>query len=211
MFYAISEQGGKVGAEPGGQGRCPGCRSALIPKCGDIKAWHWAHRADDCDPWYEPETLWHLEWKGLVAPEKCEVVMENHRADIVGRNGLVIELQHSSLTPYEARERERFYMPRGLFIWVFDATPFRENVQLRVPPDRQFNEGPNGELRESGYRTFRWKRPRPTHALLKAHLWWDLGGGTMFQVKKIYPEVPCGGWGYICGRKRFIERFIGGA
>ena len=32
-------------AQPGLLGKCPGCRSAVIARCGEVNVWHWAYRA----------------------------------------------------------------------------------------------------------------------------------------------------------------------
>ena len=100
---------------------CPVCKSQVIPKCGEIYVHHWAHRnAGDCDPWYEPESDWHRRWKGRLAPPAMqEVVMQPHRADVIGRNDAVIELQRSHIGPEVMRQREEFY-GEGM-IWLLDA------------------------------------------------------------------------------------------
>ncbi len=110
-------------AKPGATGTCPVCHREVIPKCGEIKTWHWAHKSlKDCDTWYEPESDWHFEWKKLAGLENTEIVIRKpdgiHRADIK-IDGLVIELQHSPLPLHEVREREAFY---GSMIWVLDGT-----------------------------------------------------------------------------------------
>ena len=112
--------GEKGTAEPGLAGVCPGCRAPMVPKCGSLKAWHWAHRTgNDCDPWSEPIGPWHVSWQAPLRPECVEVPIQMHRADIVGVEGMVIELQHSSISPEEIQQREAFY---GNMVWLFDAT-----------------------------------------------------------------------------------------
>jgi hypothetical protein len=81
----------------------------------------------DCDPWYEHETEWHRAWKALVPPERTEVQMGDHRADIVAAKGWVCELQHSSLQPQEIEEREAFY---GRMVWVLDASIFLDRLYV---------------------------------------------------------------------------------
>ena len=93
----------------------------MIPKCGPIVCWHWAHRVLDCDPWSEPETTWHRTWKHHGY--ETEVVLrhgdEVHRADIVTITGLVIELQSGYLSADAIAARERFY---GRMWWLYHAT-----------------------------------------------------------------------------------------
>ena len=127
MIFARLADGHLSNASPGLSGSCPQCGNEMIPKCGDIKIWHWAHKSTiDCDNWTEPESEWHLNWKRLVDPEYTEVVIRKpdgiHRADIKV-NDLVIEFQHSALTPAKVTERERFY---GNMIWVLDGKLFND-------------------------------------------------------------------------------------
>lgn len=179
MIYAATATGERVPARPGIAGTCPACGAACIPKCGEITAWHWAHVAcDDCDPWGEPETCWHALWQESVPRERQEVVIGNHRADVVTADGWVVELQHSYLSPAEIREREDFYGQR--MVWLFDATQAGISIRQR---DRHV--------------TFRWRHPRKTITACRRPLWLDLGGNRILGVRKIYPVAPCGGWGHI--------------
>src|ERR1041384_4441321 len=122
MPYAIDSNGKRIDPARGVIGWCDICHEKLIPKCGPIVTHHWAHKGEDCDPWWETETAWHRYWKSLVPSDCCEVTIERngnrHRADIVTVRGTVIELQHSPLGVEEIRERETFY---GTMIWLFDV------------------------------------------------------------------------------------------
>ena len=107
-------------AEPGLAGVCPGCRVPLVPKCGSLKAWHWAHRVgNDCDPWSEPIGPWHVLRQAPLRPECVEVPIQVHRADIVGAEGMVIELQHSSISPEGYSSNEKHSMTT----WSGFSTP----------------------------------------------------------------------------------------
>jgi hypothetical protein len=117
MMYGKQDKA-LVLAEPGKQAECPTCSANLIAKCGDTNVWHWAHENKDCDPWYEPESEWHREWKSHVPKGMTEVVIGVHRADIVASNGTIVELQHSPISYNEIRERETFYKN---IVWIFDA------------------------------------------------------------------------------------------
>ncbi len=122
MWYATDVRTGTlISATPDANAICPGCLEPVIPKCGEIISWHFAHRSNDCDSWSEPESEWHLKWKELAPPERREVVIENHRADVIwpGHNG-ILELQHSSISLTELREREEFYRSKGYMVkWLF--------------------------------------------------------------------------------------------
>ncbi|MFI5384850.1 MAG: competence protein CoiA [Fimbriimonadales bacterium] len=136
MIYALDPKGIKIEAARGRRGSCPTCGEGLLAKCGEIKAWHWAHIARlDCDPWQEHETEWHRGWKSLVPPERAEVCYGEHRADILGNDECVVELQHSSISTTEIREREAFY---GRMIWLLDGAPFQDKLRVETRADEIF-------------------------------------------------------------------------
>jgi len=190
MLYAIVN-GSKRPAWPGGRASCPGCHEELIARCGGINIWHWSHTfASDCDRWYEGESQWHLQWKRRVPAAQCEVVMGPHRADIVSITGLVTELQHGSLSPEDTRDREVFY---GDMLWIVDAADFEDNLDFRY---------------HDGYMSFRWRWPRKWMFSITRRLIFDFGG-WLFEVKKLYSNVPCGGWGYRISEPQLLEDIIG--
>src|SRR6059058_3120008 len=79
---------------PKGRATCACCGGLLIAKCSSIVTHHWAHESkDDCDSWSEPIGPWHLRWQNLVRPDFIEVIKGPHRADVVGNDGAVVELQ----------------------------------------------------------------------------------------------------------------------
>lgn len=119
MLWANTASG-KSQAWPGAKGTCPSCGAELVPKCGEITSWHWAHKARDCDSWGEPESEWHLAWKQRFPSDWQERVMGQHRADVLTPRG-VIEFQRSGISPEEIRSREAFY---GRMVWVVDAREF---------------------------------------------------------------------------------------
>jgi len=195
MFYADDEVFGRFGPYPTGKANCPFCGDPVIAKCGTIVAWHWSHLAGkDCDPWSEGETQWHLGWKSLVYPDRCEVRMKgvhrDHRADILGNGDTVVELQHSPISVEEIQEREYFY---DRMIWLFDAAPFRDKLSIR---------------KKDGFVTFRWKHPRKSLWFVEKPLFMDLGEDRILFAQKIHHKTPCGGWGYVMDHEEFIERFL---
>lgn len=132
MMVALDTGGNRIFAEPETKGFCPVCDAELIPKCGEIKTWHWAHKSiRECDTWAEPEGDWHYGWKSWFGINNTEIVIERdgqkHRADVRTHDGTVIELQHSPLSTKEVREREEFY---GKMIWVLDGNEICPNVAI---------------------------------------------------------------------------------
>lgn len=162
MIWGISNKE-RIKAEPNKTAFCDICGEELIPKCGTIKMWHWAHKINsDCDSWAEHETQWHMDWKNEFPKEQQEVVIEKeikvdlldghnrnmgfevhkqkHRADIKV-NDLVIELQNSPISAKEIKERENYY---NNMIWVLNGDTIAKGIEIRD---------------KKGLITFRWKFP----------------------------------------------------
>ena len=156
MRYAIVD-GTKVEAQPKLKGSCTNCFSEMVPKCGRVKVWHWAHKGKPpCDPWWESETDWHREWKDHFPKEWQEVshiapvTGEKHIADVKNPYGLVIEFQNSQIKPEERLSREKFY---GEMIWIVNG--------LRGDLDESyFNMGLSGPIQENplAYQVSWWGR-----------------------------------------------------
>lgn len=105
------------------------CNSEVLAKCGRRVAAHWAHIAADCDPWSEPETPWHREWKSLAPPERREVVIGHHRADAVASDGRIVEIQHSPIATADIDAREAHYRR---MLWIFDARRAADRVRFNA-------------------------------------------------------------------------------
>lgn len=224
--------GERTGAQPGMRGTCPSCEAAVIAKCGTVNVWHWAHEAGaDCDPWAKPMSEWHLGWQNEVPPEQREVVIGNHRADIITARGHVVEVQHSFLSEADIAERETFYVRetgRRMF-WIFDVASALEErhqdscARLPWPCDDQAHL-PRLDLRRRGarvedhsgqeallppdgdmYRTFRWKHARKSVAAARQTVFLDLGRGWLLLVGRIYPEAPVGGYGWLWTRDQVVN------
>ena len=185
-------------ASPGARGLCDLCWHPVLAKCGALVEWHWAHISNqDCDEWSEPDSGWHRGWQNLFPGNRREVVIGRHRADVVTPDGLVVELQHSSLSTYEIAERETFY---GRMVWVFDAAEAYESDRLNI-------RRPAGKT----YQTFRWKHPRKSIAACRRPAFLDLGDGRVFKLGKIHSASPCGGWGTLLPTAELVEALGGTA
>lgn len=187
-MLALAADGSRISASKTESGVCPSCKETLRAKAlgsRHIRA-HWAHVSADCDPWSEPESEWHRQWKSRWPVECREVVIGPHRADVRTPSGLVIELQHSSLSSEEIEEREAFY---GRMIWILDARSWdigrRERVLVGyddVGDDTfprykiQFAPLRDQPVADRSCRDFCWRRPRRTWSAAKAPIWLDLGG-----------------------------------
>lgn len=130
MKFAIVD-GVRREAGQGLLGFCPGCEAPVIPKCGEIRLHHWAHRSTVlCDPWREPETEWHRAWKNHFPLDWQEVWHRApsgivHIADVRTAQGAVLEFQHSPISQEERRSREAFYSPMA---WVADGTRLKRDL-----------------------------------------------------------------------------------
>lgn len=118
--------------------------------------------------------------------------MFDHRADIRLDSGTIMELQSSPISADEIAEREAFY---GNMVWVLNGEAFAKNIFLRPK-----NIGADGI---PSHFTFRWKWPRSTWFYAKKPILID-GGPFILRVKKIYAEVPCGGWGHLFSKNRVL-------
>lgn len=134
MQYA-NLNGVRSPAVSGARASCPMCGEDVIAKCGSRIVHHWAHVSTQCDLWWENETAWHRSWKNEFPEAYREVHHvapdgEIHRADIKHPSGLVIEIQHSSMSQAECFSRENFY---GDMVWIVDSSPFRNNFIICHP------------------------------------------------------------------------------
>ncbi len=178
--------GRRVEARPGSQGQCPLCDREVLSRCGEINAWHWAHKQRrDCDSWAEGESAWHRAWKERFPRQWRELVVGSHRADIKSPRG-VIELQASSISTSEVADREAFY---GEMVWVLNAQDFDLTIRDR-----------------GSYVTFRWKHPRKTWWIAEKQLYFDLGE-QLIKINRIYDNLPCGGSGSFLGYDKFVASF----
>lgn len=139
MLFA-SKGGELIRAAPRSSGVvCPNCKKDVIPKCGSIKIWHWAHKADECIYNKEPETQWHLEWKyralklGLEI-EKDVLGERKHIADIYNpKTNKVIEIQHSPISIDDVRDRCTYYSINDINLeWIFDRTNKYDKDNIKI-------------------------------------------------------------------------------
>lgn len=193
MLYANSASGVRVRADKGVAGTCPDCGRPMCAKCGKIITPHWAHLIGEaCDSWSEGETEWHRYWKLRFPPECVEITVkrngDHHRADVMVR-GIVLEVQHSSISTIEIEQREAFYGP---MIWLFDAreawSDGRISVCWRNP--------------KSGTIDLSWKHPRKSLIAVTRPLFLDIGDGRILFV------VDFKGDGFLTAKQIDYDKFI---
>lgn len=194
MMYAMVGDK-KMRAMTGVKGFCQCCDSKVISKCGRINIWHWAHEVDsDCPGSTEPMTQWHLEWQMLVSEENREVILEKDGkrmiADIRKRDGSYLEVQHSPISSQMIKNRCDFYEKVD---WIFD-------VREKSLDDRF------AFYKYDNYYSFKWKWASKSQiACLTdgSRLFWDLGDGEMFHVKKLCEKGT--GWGQPIRKEKYIN------
>ncbi len=194
----------RIIASPKEIANCPLCLKEVISKCGEINIWHWSHKQDsDCDSFGEPESEWHLNWKNEFPKEQQEIKIKHHRADILTKEGIVIELQNSPISLEQIKEREEFY---NNMIWLLNGDTLAKNLILKK--------------NKQTYYTFKWKWFPSSWEVCKKEMYIDLGK-DIFLVKKIYynksyfnsiedyrlKSYPCSGWGYLITRRIFLKGF----
>lgn len=132
----------KSETKSGLKGVCTVCMQSVIPKCGNNRIHHWAHsRNSDCDSWWEPETPWHRNWKNKFPVEWQEHIFqdqqtgEKHIADVFAKNQLVIECQHSHISPVEIESRESFYKK---MVWIVDGNRLKRDLKKFIKGKENF-------------------------------------------------------------------------
>lgn len=133
MYYAKNEAGNTICIEdsiPDHRYTCPVCGGEMRRKMGKIKQHHFAHITAECDPWYsENKGPWHRKMQSLF-PAECQEVAkemdgERHIADVyipTYESAVIIEFQHSPISPEEYEARNDFWSYFGTVIWVFDLS-----------------------------------------------------------------------------------------
>lgn len=188
MLYAIDECNNKILPEPHMKACCPFCGDIVISKCGEINAWHWAHRRlVECDDWTESDTEWHNNWKQQYPKENCELDLNGRRADIITNNYEVILLNSKSLSLEEVRQREGHFKN---MIWIIKVDDIIENFDFFEKKD---------------YLSFRWKHARKYVAYITKPTILDFGDGKLFVLRKMYKKSPCGGWGFFISVDDFFD------
>jgi hypothetical protein len=120
MLYDIKHEK----ARPGARSTCNCCHGPLVACRSFSSNWHWTHaRGQDCDPWHERETDWHLTWKeffeknipGIDVEKRIEKKGECHVADL-HHGGRIIELRRAPIAFDKLQARTMLF---GETRWLF--------------------------------------------------------------------------------------------
>ncbi len=132
MLLAV-HNGNKKRAEEAGRGefaRCPWTDLEVKAHVGLVRQfWAYTDIKPTFERGYEPESEWHVTWKAPIKDEFCEVIFginNEHRADILGSDNTVIEIQRSKIDMRDSRERVEFYhnVTGRRVVWVVDIQEF---------------------------------------------------------------------------------------
>jgi hypothetical protein len=116
--------------------------------------------------------------------------MKPHRADIRRSDGLVIELQHSSISDEEVAAREAFY---GNMWWLFDVRSNRARIHIT--------------RRGNGLWTVLPLNYRGKYDAITKPMFWDLGGPVLaFQGPFRPSRFNRSGCAQLLSRAEFVER-----
>lgn len=144
----------------------------------------------------------------------CEFVI--HRTDVKTEEGIIIEFQNSPLSFEKIEERETFY---DNMIWVLNGNELCRGLILRKKKSKIIadpkDEGAFYDYENKCYSkytgkefiSFRWKSPPKSWWVAKKLIYVDFGD-FLFLIKKLYPNIPCGGWGVVLSKKEFLDKFI---
>jgi competence protein CoiA len=211
MIWALVENE-KIEAKPRTKGICPICKGKVFSKCGNVNVWHWAHFKDEeCDTWYEHESIWHKHWKMTFGKENAEIRMEKdekfHIADILTNENVVIELQNSPILKPIIRERENFYGER--MIWLINGIHFKNNFKIRDPKDTSYKGWlmDSFRLQNCNQRRFHWSFARKSWKEVQRNVFIDFGDEFLFWIKE--GMGMSSGFGSLVIKENFIKKYGG--
>ena len=219
MLYALDANNAKTRPLPGSKAVCPGCGGSVVPKCGKVKIWHWAHRNQSCD-WCAGETDWHRQWKLQFPPDCVEVRIGDHRADAVDPQGRVWEFQSKTLSLEEIQKREATY---SKLVWVWKAEGVHERLELQHTESKTIKLA--GVLFDDAkHQTLIWQRPRERIGFCQKTVLLDFGeesdllfliskSGWGWSADRLALEIPVSGGryllqGYLLQRSLLIQRVL---
>jgi competence CoiA-like predicted nuclease len=197
MIFAKEKNGKLVQVkESGHKAFCPVCNAIVTGKIYKDKVNHFAHIPDDnCGLSNGIISDWHLNWQSKF--DNCEVSYPylGLRADVVLKNGLVIEFQNSNISFEDIRKRENGYKK---MIWLFNLTQSND--------DRVF-------ISNDDY--FYWEYFKKNWILCAKPFFFHMPNNMILQIRepKIYYDENKGGYPMPCLKSRIwnyydIEEFL---
>ena len=128
---------------------CPGCKTLMIPKQGNINVWHFAHKSrENCVDYYDNKGEWHRYMQNLFDDDQCEIFNDEfgkHIFDVLTKKNRIIEFQHSSISESLFWKRTNDYIAHSKLhnakkpIWIFDYWDKDCIISRRPFPDWNSN------------------------------------------------------------------------
>jgi competence CoiA-like predicted nuclease len=194
-----------IEAQPNMIASCPHCDDIVISKCGEINAWHWAHKTE-CKYHTEPETEWHFSWKqrAISFGLQIEFGFERHITDAIDvTNKICYEFQYSPISRLELVDRVIHYKSNGYITKsIFDYKQKYLDGQLLLT------------FVDNNVIKFQQKWAKRTivdiyegKSIMYGIIYFDVGDYKIL-VKKLYENGN--GWGYLVDTKYILNNNIGG-
>jgi competence CoiA-like predicted nuclease len=99
---------------------CPICKTELVLAIYTNEVDRFRHKPNTgCTYGQNQINDWHIEWQSLFKNTEINYPELGLRADVVFKNGLILELQNSSIAWTELRNRESKYKK---MVWLFNLT-----------------------------------------------------------------------------------------
>jgi competence CoiA-like predicted nuclease len=140
VLYAENSDNELIPAKKGIFCTCPDCGEPVIPRCGIINDPHFAHHPNSkCgNEYYDTKSPWHREWQRSIENPTGGVNVEvdiqdgdyKKRADLVTKNGLIIEFQKSHLPLAERLLRENHFKD---MVWVIHKNLIKSKTWVLNP------------------------------------------------------------------------------
>lgn len=185
----------------------------MYARCGETKAWHWAHEPNgpaNCAGAEESE--WHRTWKAEAIDGTQEIRVGESPgyalyrvADVLAPGKYTVELQASKLLKGPVRERETDWAKQGGIVWIFKA--IKETDAGRIEWRRPL--GSHSDPRRVQLITWKNMPDRVKHAQAPAFL--DLGHDRLLFVGGWYQNTqPRTGWGWPVTKQWVIDNVLKG-
>jgi len=150
MLYAVDEKGVRSRPTKEGTYYCPCCESMVQAKMGKIKIHHWSHISVEINCDSKPMSDWHIEWQSHFPKENVEVyVNKKRRADVLLKDGCVVEFQNSSISIDDVLKRSE--LAKNGIIWVHNLIP--QNINHQFIERKEISRNKSGQIIYHGY----WK------------------------------------------------------
>lgn len=194
-----------------------------------------------CDIWAEPETRWHIDWKNEFPKECQEVIMGKHRADVkLGNLVIEFQNSSISSKDIQKREefygnmiwlingnsfgknlifrdkkdyysfrwkhpvKSWWYAKKPIYVDFEPYTTYLKNQIIKYDSIKKSIDLRN-DLHSDEVREMYQDEIDSINKEVKQF------ENKILRIKKIYPSVPCGGWGQLITKEDFLKEVKNGS